>query len=673
MPDQAQIDAMVKECMKKKGYSKERCKRYIAGGIWNQEKMTQPTPSDVHVQSPSNKVSIKRKKKDNTFSLTSIPIFKAGSWKDGTAVFTIDDLDEIVKNTNALISTNLHEPPIKLGHNEQQDLLKADGLPAAGWVTKLCRIGDQIFADIDDVPKAVNDAIETRAYSKISAEIYQAFEHPETHENIGKVLRAVALLGADIPAVKGLGDISKLYHSESMFAITFSEKELQEANAMSKMWTLKEVQEYVPCCVEAVKIFMEEKKLEQINQDDLADIITSVKMKKFADANNCPPGFAWDETAKQCMKSGIAPADNPERHICPEGQTWDDATQACIDAMKKDDKPADVLPADKPAEPAKPVEPAVDEEFESFKKAVKEKKADMPDDEIKSMWDIMQDIKKKKVDEKPADNKLADVKVGDKNPAEWTPEETDAEVSEYKAKAKKEEIDAITADMADDAKRPPKGWFDSCVKSVAGKTDAPETLCGWVYANQMSPEAKAKAESTRQSEKESAEVLAAEKEKDDKIKELTERLLKSEHTKMKEFITKLRDENRQVLLPKFDAYIDKFVELFAEKTDVVKFADGDYKPLEIFAKFMKEIVESKVAIFKELAKAPDGKEPTFEVDDSEKQKLIQKYAENKPTTEVDGDSVDLHQFAEKIEKEQKISYKQALSIAHKAMLKQAGK
>jgi hypothetical protein len=172
--------------------------------------MAEPTIQDIHIDKPLENVSVKVKQQKRN-KIESVPIFQSGTWKGQT--YTIEDLDEIVRNTNALIKARLHEPPIKLGHNEnQKKLLEESGLPAFGYVEKLYRIGDQIFADFIDVPDKLINWITLRHYDKVSSEIYLDYEHPKTNEKIGKVLRAVALLGADIPAVKGLGSI--MYHKE---------------------------------------------------------------------------------------------------------------------------------------------------------------------------------------------------------------------------------------------------------------------------------------------------------------------------------------------------------------------------------------------------------------------------------------------------------------------------
>ena len=62
------------------------------------------------------------------------------------------------------------------------------------------------MANFLKVPKKIYDVIKAGAYKHISSEIY--LDYPK----VGKVLRAVALLGADIPAVKGLDGVEALYH-----------------------------------------------------------------------------------------------------------------------------------------------------------------------------------------------------------------------------------------------------------------------------------------------------------------------------------------------------------------------------------------------------------------------------------------------------------------------------
>ncbi|MDW8056605.1 MAG: hypothetical protein RMJ13_07875, partial [Elusimicrobiota bacterium] len=284
--------------------------------------MTEPSISDVHIPQPEKKISVKVKPR---YILEAVPIFKVGEWKGEK--YTIEDLDEIVKNTNALIKENLHEPPIKIGHDENQEyLLNKSGLPSFGFVKKLYRVGDEIFADIE-VPKEVLEWVERRFYDKVSAEIYLNFEHPITKENIGKVLRAVAFLGADLPAVKGLGSIA--FHNETKNtkkqAIVFEDKNLKEVKSMS-IWTIDEIKRILPCCYERVKKYMEEKNKKEIDGDELAQLLMLIRyeeVKKDEEVKNetnntieCPEGYIWDENLGRCVRTDKK---EEEHIICPKG------------------------------------------------------------------------------------------------------------------------------------------------------------------------------------------------------------------------------------------------------------------------------------------------------------------------------------------------------------------
>ncbi|MEK7112899.1 MAG: phage protease [Patescibacteria group bacterium] len=141
-----------------------------------------------------------------TVTLEEEEIFETGTWNGDK--YTKSDLEQMVENFEALKSEV--KPPVKLGHNEKQKLLEEDGLPAAGWITKLKVKGDKLVATLSDVPRKIYELIKNRAYKRKSAEIYPSFKASD-----GKiyrpVLRAVAILGQDIPAVTTIGDIHALY------------------------------------------------------------------------------------------------------------------------------------------------------------------------------------------------------------------------------------------------------------------------------------------------------------------------------------------------------------------------------------------------------------------------------------------------------------------------------
>lgn len=139
--------------------------------------------------------------------LLGVEIFAAGTYElgDGEVVtYTDDDVKEIADNTNKLVADGKHNPPGKLGHDGSQAFAAASGLPAIGWAENLRRVGSKLVADFRDVPALAYKALKQGLYKKISSEIYHEKASKREFGVEGKVLRAVAFLGADVPKVKGL-------------------------------------------------------------------------------------------------------------------------------------------------------------------------------------------------------------------------------------------------------------------------------------------------------------------------------------------------------------------------------------------------------------------------------------------------------------------------------------
>ncbi len=126
--------------------------------------------------------------------------------------FKEDDLHDIVSAFNEL--RGVHEVPLKFGHNDEQGV--TDGQPAIGWVENLFVRGGTLMADFADVPKVVFDAIMKRLYRTVSVELIRSVKHEG--RTLSWVLDAVALLGADQPAVRGLQDLAALTLARASFA-----------------------------------------------------------------------------------------------------------------------------------------------------------------------------------------------------------------------------------------------------------------------------------------------------------------------------------------------------------------------------------------------------------------------------------------------------------------------
>lgn len=137
-------------------------------------------------------------------------IFATG--KHNGIEFTGDDLDLIVSNFAAL--NGRIKPPLKLGHNDDEGNKESrDGQPAMGWISGLKRAGDKLMATLSGVPATLKEAIKRGLYKRVSSEIY--LDYAEGSQKYGPVLSAVALLGADIPAVKGLADLDTYLNLQS--------------------------------------------------------------------------------------------------------------------------------------------------------------------------------------------------------------------------------------------------------------------------------------------------------------------------------------------------------------------------------------------------------------------------------------------------------------------------
>jgi len=131
--------------------------------------------------------------------LKGVEIFRSGKWNGDT--YTDADLDAIVANF-PLVG---FQPPIKLGHDE------SSGDKAYGWVTDVRREGDRLVADFADIPDDVYKLIKDHQFDHVSSEIY--WDLNRNDETYDRVLKAVALLGAETPAVSDLAPLRTAVHS----------------------------------------------------------------------------------------------------------------------------------------------------------------------------------------------------------------------------------------------------------------------------------------------------------------------------------------------------------------------------------------------------------------------------------------------------------------------------
>ncbi len=147
-----------------------------------------------------------------TTTLKAEEVFSAGKYNGDE--YSEADLDAMVSAYQEL--KGRLDPPLKLGHNDKQvdakEFERDDGKPALGWVENLRRVGKKLVADFVQVPQQVADWVKEGRYKKKSAEIYWGFK--DGGKTYSRVLKAVALLGADTPANRDIASLQALYDEQ---------------------------------------------------------------------------------------------------------------------------------------------------------------------------------------------------------------------------------------------------------------------------------------------------------------------------------------------------------------------------------------------------------------------------------------------------------------------------
>ena len=174
---------------------------------------------------------------EQTFNLNGVEIFSTGVWNGDK--YTQKDLDAMIKNFDEVG----FEPPVKLGHNDEQTELK-DGQPALGYIDKIYKVGTKLVADFKELPKKVYEAIKRGNYKRVSSEIF--WNYKANGSTYDRVLKAVALLGAEVPAVTNLQSITGLYSNMGTGEVkTYYDGKESEIMEESKTISVEKYQEEI--------------------------------------------------------------------------------------------------------------------------------------------------------------------------------------------------------------------------------------------------------------------------------------------------------------------------------------------------------------------------------------------------------------------------------------------
>jgi len=164
-------------------------------------------------------VKVSKNAQLKTRRVEGVEIFATGTHNGDK--YTVEDLDIMVSAFQSL--KGRLDPPLKIGHTSDEfnlslakqmkipvNLLTGDegnGAMAFGWVSSLRREGKVLVADFADVPEAIANLIKSKSFNKVSSEVI--FDYKDGKENYRRVLCGVALLGAQLPAVKEIKGLDK--------------------------------------------------------------------------------------------------------------------------------------------------------------------------------------------------------------------------------------------------------------------------------------------------------------------------------------------------------------------------------------------------------------------------------------------------------------------------------
>jgi len=123
--------------------------------------------------------------------IRDVEIFRTGVHAGDS--YTEADLDGMVRAAQELD----YRPALKIGHTKDEP-----GAPSYGWIENVKRVGQKLVADFTSMHSSVIEAIRKRAYDRVSSEVF--FNLKRGGKTFPRALKAVALLGAEVPAVPNL-------------------------------------------------------------------------------------------------------------------------------------------------------------------------------------------------------------------------------------------------------------------------------------------------------------------------------------------------------------------------------------------------------------------------------------------------------------------------------------
>jgi len=244
--------------------------------------------------------------KMGTRTVYGVPIFAIGTHNGDK--YTVKDMDDMVSAFKAL--SGRVDPPVKIGHTSDEfnkalalkmgiepELIKGEagnGIMAFGWVDNLRVSGDVMYADLTDVPEPIADLIESKSYKKVSAEIM--FDYQDKGKTYPKVLTGLALLGAELPAVKESG-----LETAAVYMVVNKPDSVIEFALNSEEVTYEELRPALSDIDKSIDTVMKGRAgvgIIRAMWKELQQKVNKMFEKKYAEEGDVFEAYPWD----QCMR-----------------------------------------------------------------------------------------------------------------------------------------------------------------------------------------------------------------------------------------------------------------------------------------------------------------------------------------------------------------------------------
>lgn len=250
--------------------------------------------------------------------IKAVELFASGVWNGRP--FTTTDIDGIV---NSFIALSLEgKVPLKLSHDGPDPREEPESRLALGWVRKVWRDGDRLLGDLD-VPDKVATAIEEGYLKFVSVELLKNVR-ADTRV-LPWVLDAVALLGADQPAVGVLKDLRASLFAAAATRLTYEARQIfHRSTGDSRNVSKESIKAVFNMAVKAGTCLPREQVMFE---------------KRYGDTATVEDAVSWIESAQKPSRQNFgrpnSAAPNPDTQRMTSGDPGEDLVLAAREVMEE--------------------------------------------------------------------------------------------------------------------------------------------------------------------------------------------------------------------------------------------------------------------------------------------------------------------------------------------------